>query len=48
MSKINVTITGKMATQARTTPAKPAQIGPAAAVFFLIFDCATVELSLTN
>jgi hypothetical protein len=34
MSKINVTIPADAAAQPRIAPAKPAQIGPTAAVFF--------------
>jgi hypothetical protein len=47
MSKLNVTIPVDSAAQPRIAPAKPAQIGPTAGVFF-IFDCETVEPSLTN
>jgi hypothetical protein len=47
-SRIYVTIPANSATKPRPEPATPAQIGPIAAAFFLIFDCATVEPSLTN
>jgi hypothetical protein len=48
MSKINVTIAADAAAQPRPALATPAQIGPPAGVFFLIFDGEKVELSLTN
>jgi hypothetical protein len=47
-SKINVTIAGKATVQPRRPQFPPTEIRPTAAAFFLIFDCAAVEPSLTN
>jgi hypothetical protein len=48
MSKIYVTITADSAAKPRPVPTKPAQIDLIVGSFFLIFDCAAVEPSLTN
>jgi hypothetical protein len=47
-SKIDVTIAGKAPVQPCRSLAMPNDFGPIAAVFFLVFDCAAVETSLTN
>jgi hypothetical protein len=47
-SKINVTITANVAAQPRPSLATPNDFALTAAAFFLVFDCTTVESSLTN
>jgi hypothetical protein len=48
MSKINVTIPANAAAQPCRSLSTPKAAGRTAGAFFLIFDCAAVESSLTN
>jgi hypothetical protein len=47
-SKINVTIAGNTGVQPSRPLAPPKAIGRTAGAFFLVFDCANVEPSLTD